>query len=168
MFIDGWTGLTVNLTNVAIAWNVAWLEGGGLFARPEEGATIILGGTTQVHHNIVVVEGSKGGGLYLGAGTLEVVGNDVTITENVASSGGGIYFVTGTSYTGWANVYNNSDDDIAVGPEPLLPRSFPVCKPVARWRFICETYPLDDWACLLLRRRGRCGTASGSARARRD
>lgn len=101
IFIDSSTGqnyTTVTLINVDINGNLcSGSRGGGIMVSDSNGAgTWLTMATTQIRNNIVSGTSSKGGGVFFGAGVIDLLG--VTFQENDASTGDGLYMVTGSEF----------------------------------------------------------------------
>lgn len=81
----------VTVSGVEISNNAAALRGGGIAAVGKTNLT--LTGGTDIHHNSVTstTQTTKGGGVYITAGTLTYDG--VRIADNNAGVGDGVYYV---------------------------------------------------------------------------
>jgi hypothetical protein len=103
IYIDGGLNLTVNLVNDLIYLNLARVVGGGVAVQigAASSAELTLVGDTEIYGNWATGTDSRGGGVYLGAGTLTAAGNVLIgyplITDNYAASGGGIYKEAGAT-----------------------------------------------------------------------
>jgi len=123
IYVDGGQNLVVNLINDLIYLNLALSNGGGVTVSADSSASLqlTLVGNTQIYANWAWGTDSKGGGVYLGAGTLATAGNVLIgyplITNNYAAFGGGIYKVAGANLnlTGMT-VSGNLDDDLGGAP----------------------------------------------------
>ncbi len=92
------TATTVTLSGVDVNGNSAVDWGGGIFVKDGgagAGTTLTLTGGTTIRNNIVTSSAGKGGGIFFGKGTLNLV--SVTIGDNTANQGDGIYWVKGTT-----------------------------------------------------------------------
>jgi hypothetical protein len=69
--------------------------------------------SSHIRNNRATAASSKGGGLFFGAGFLDLLG--VTFEDNEANSGDGIYFVTGTEVEPNSIVWFINDNS-ATGP----------------------------------------------------
>jgi hypothetical protein len=116
IYILGGVNSQINLVDDSIYLNLAASAGGGVAMDTDSSAQLTLSGVTQIIANWAWDTGSRGGGIYLGAGTLRGVGNDVLITENYAASGGGLYLVNGSIYLGGAWIAGNLADETNGGP----------------------------------------------------
>lgn len=86
------TSLTLN--HVTVVGNQAQTKGGGICIDDADNPQLTLIGGTFIGFNTLTGANSKGGGLYLGNGS--VVFNGVTFDTNTASLGTGFYAAAGT------------------------------------------------------------------------
>jgi hypothetical protein len=112
VYVDGSGTFSVNVTigNTHIHNNNALQSAGGGIAVSSAGGLPLL----RLQPNTVIASNSaytKGGGVYLGAGALEL--QQASITGNMATVGGGLYLVNGTTWSGdpmgfiWGNLPDN-------------------------------------------------------------
>lgn len=107
----------VTLNAVEVVGNITKLCGGGIYAAKTAqgaGTNLTLAGNTNIHDNIVALADSgEGGGVYFGRGTITLAG--VTIANNDAARGDGMYRVMGTTIAPNLNVTYVNDQEM-VGP----------------------------------------------------
>jgi hypothetical protein len=103
---------TVTLNNDWIFENDAVNRGGGVGVGSAASPQLLLTGNTLIEENSATAVDSKGGGVYLGAGT--VTYNAVTIANNEANAGDGLFLAGGANTVGtgvtWINNSQYSDD----------------------------------------------------------
>lgn len=107
---------TVTLSGVDVRGNVATKNGGGIYVSPVAQATpvLTLTGDTTIRDNFALDPLlGKGGGIYLGAGTINL--NGVAIGDNHAQSGDGMYRSQGTT----KNVNQTTDPFVAGDTEAV-------------------------------------------------
>jgi hypothetical protein len=98
----------VLLDNVELAYNETQNKGGGIYADPGAQGTVTIEGGSNIHEN-ACVNGSranqKGGGIYLASGFISL--DTVTIANNNANTGDGLYRVSGTTASSTNVTYTN-------------------------------------------------------------
>jgi predicted outer membrane repeat protein len=84
---------TVTMTGGSVDNNTAQVDGGGVAI---DGANATLT-SVQVTNNVVRRTGGEGGGCFLWSGSLTL--NQITLSGNSATTGGGVAWVTGSSFS---------------------------------------------------------------------
>ena len=115
IFITGGENVPINLVDVVMYNDSATIAGGGIYVENNQakgGAPVLtIGFNTSITDCTATSIGSRGGGVYLGAGTLVVIGAQISF--NTADLGAGLYLGKGTAALGDLDlVCNNVDDDI--------------------------------------------------------
>ncbi len=119
IYIRGGENVPISVLGVSIYYNGATMWGGGVFVannQAQNGSPQLLLGNTVIYTNITTTDGSQGGGVYFGAGTLVLLSG--SITGNTADLGGGLYLVDDTTLYGDPSsffIYDNTLDDINGG-----------------------------------------------------
>ena len=101
----------VVIDDVQVVGNRADTQGGGIWCS----GTVTLSGSTNVNNNIVSNPAGQGGGVYVDAGTINLL--DIIIGYNQGEKGDGMYLRTGgTRNPGVGGVTYQGDDQEATGP----------------------------------------------------
>ena len=100
---------TVSITAGSVSYNVAALSGGGVYADQGTVSVASSGGASNVSNNTATA--LYGGGIFANTASVSVTsssGKTTSISGNTATSGGGIYSVSGTiSLNGTTNTVNS-------------------------------------------------------------
>jgi hypothetical protein len=99
----------VVINDTEVVGNRAEIQGGGIWCY----GTVTLSGSTHIHNNVLFGAACNGGGVYVDAGTINLL--NITIGYNQATKGDGMYLrlgVTRNPVAGGVN-YEGGDKEFA-------------------------------------------------------